>query len=72
MPVPSNLTPHDTGLGDWSRADFYRVLDEGIDKDGRQLDPMMPLATLKAMNEVERAALWAYLQTVPAKPFGER
>jgi mono/diheme cytochrome c family protein len=72
MPVPSNLTPHETGLASWSKEDFYRVLDEGINKDGKKLDPMMPVATLKAMNETEREALWAYLQKLPAKPFGER
>ena len=72
MPVPSNLTPHETGLAAWSKDDFFRVLDEGVNKDGKKLDPMMPLATLKAMDEVEREALWAFLQSVPAKPFGER
>ena len=72
MPVPSNLTPHETGLAAWTKADFYRVLDEGINKDGKQLDPMMPVATLRAMNETEREALWAFLQTLPPRPFGDR
>ena len=72
MAVPSNLTPHATGLADWSKEEFFRVLDEGINKDGKKLDPMMPLGTLKAMNETEREALWAYLQKLPAKPRGER
>lgn len=72
LPVPSNITPHETGLASWTKEDFYRVLDEGINKDGKQLDPMMPLGTLAAMNEIEREALWSYLQALPPKPFGER
>ena len=33
---------------------------------------MMPVSELGKFNETERRALWAYLQTVQAKPFGGR
>jgi mono/diheme cytochrome c family protein len=72
MPVPTNLTPHATGLGPWSEADFEKVLNEGVRPDGRKLDPFMPLATLRAMEPVEKKALWLYLRSLPPRPFGER
>jgi len=70
--TPSNITPHATGLKDWSYADFERLLDTGIRKNGKKLDPFMPLGNLAKFDETERKALWAYLRTLPAKPFGER
>jgi hypothetical protein len=32
----------------------------------------MPVRMTKQMTDVEIQALWAYLRTVPAKPYGER
>lgn len=72
MPVPRNITPHETGLKAWSFEDFLKVCNEGLSKDGKKLDPMMPYEALSKMNEVEKKAMWAYLQTTAAKPFGER
>jgi mono/diheme cytochrome c family protein len=72
MPVPTNITPHQSGLAGYGEEDFYRVLDTGVRPDGRKLDPMMPVATLAAMNDVEKKALWLYLRSVPARPFGGR
>ena len=73
LPVPANLTPDDaTGLGKWSREEFTRALREGKRPDGRDLDPFMPWKVFSHLDDTEIAALWAYLQTVPAKPFGSR
>lgn len=72
FPVPSNLTPHESGLKGWTYADFERLLDTGLRKSGAKLDPFMPLENLAKYDSIERRALWAYLQTLPAKPFGER
>lgn len=72
MPIPKNLTPDATGLKGWAFSDFERVCNEGVSKDGRKLDPFMPYATLAKMNDTEKKALWAYLQSVPPKPFGQR
>lgn len=69
-PPASNLTPHETGLADWSEADFRRLLDEGIKPDGSALHPFMPVASFGAMDDVEKRALWAYLQSLPPKEFG--
>ena len=41
-------------------------------KDGRALDPFMPVQTIRNMNETETRALFAYLQSLQPRPFGER
>jgi mono/diheme cytochrome c family protein len=39
-----NITPDkQTGIGDWSDDQFYRVFHEGIGKDGEYLYPAMPI-----------------------------
>jgi hypothetical protein len=70
--VPANITPHATGLLAATEADWNRLLDQGIKHDGKPLDPFMPIAMLRAMNETERAALWTFLRSLPPRPFGER
>lgn len=72
IPIPLNITPHETGLKGWTRADFDRLLDKGIRKDGSKLNPFMPIESVGKMNETERQALFAYLMSLPAKPFGNR
>ena len=61
-----------TGLAGWAYTDFDKLLSTGIRRNGKTLDPMMPVTELGKFNQTERQALWAYLQTVPAKPFGGR
>lgn len=72
IPIPSNLTPHATGTAGWSFEDFERVLRQGIRKDGQKLNPFMPVEATKNLNDTEMRALWAYLQSTPATPFGNR
>lgn len=72
-PKAANLTPDpDTGLGKWSKADFYRALRQGRRPDGRTLDPFMPWRTVGLSSDVELDALWAYVRSVPARPAGQR
>jgi mono/diheme cytochrome c family protein len=72
LPVPANLTPHETGLAAATEADWNRLLNEGIKHDGKPLDPFMPIAMVRAMNPIERLALWKFLRSLPPKPFGGR
>jgi cytochrome c553 len=72
VPIPLNLTPHETGLKDWTYDDFARLLDTGIRKNGKKLDPFMPLQAVSKFDETERHALWAYLRTLPPTPLGDR
>lgn len=72
LPVPLNLTPDATGLKGWTYEDFDRLLTAGLRKNGKKLDPFMPIAAFGQMDETEKKALWSYLVTVDARPFGER
>lgn len=52
-----------TGIGNWTEAEFSNAVRFGQRPDGKPLrPPMMPYA---ALNEEEVSAIWAWLQTVP-------
>ncbi len=68
--APLNLTPDPTGLAGWSYEDFFQVVESGKRKDGTPLAEFMPVDFIRGMDETERHALWAYLQSLPARPFG--
>ena len=72
MPIVANLTPHETGLKDWTEADFIRALREGKRKDGREVSGYMPWRAYGQMSDAELKAIWAYLRTVPAVEKGNR
>jgi mono/diheme cytochrome c family protein len=72
IPVPRNITPDETGIKAYSFGDFNNLLDTGIRQNGQKLDPFMPYEALSKMNELERKALWAFLQTLPPRKFGGR
>lgn len=73
-PYPANLTPDPTtGLGNWTEADFVQALRQGQRPDGTILDPVaMPWPNFGQMTDTELSALWLYLQSMPAKPYGNR
>jgi mono/diheme cytochrome c family protein len=61
----SNLTPdRDTGLGQWTEAQFRRALVEGIRPDNRPL--RYPMVPFRVLEDEEVSAIFAYLRTVPA------
>ena len=70
LPPASNLTP--AGLGNWQEADFVRALREGRRPDGTTLNEFMPWKVFRGMTDAELHALWRYLGSVPAKPFGNK
>ncbi len=72
MPIPANITPDASALGPWTFADFDKLLSTGVKRDGKQLDPFMPIDALSRLDETERRALWEYLRAVPPRPFGGR
>lgn len=72
MPIVANLTPHETGLGGWTEADFTRALREGKRPDGRDLSPYMPWKAYGNMSDTEIQAMWAYLQSLEPIDKGER
>ncbi len=60
----ANLTSDpETGIGNWTQADFVRALKKGFRPDGRALHyPMEPRTEL---DDEEAEAIYAYLRTVP-------
>lgn len=72
IPIPLNITPHETGLKDWTFADFEKLLTTGVKKNGQTLHPFMPVDAVAKMDDIEKKALWNYLRSVPALPFGQR
>lgn len=71
-PPASNLTPHESGMEYWSEADFVKAISIGVSPGGRKLHPAMPYRMLSKLKPVEKAALWAYLRTLPPLPTGSR
>ncbi len=72
IPIPKNITSHDSGIKLYTYADFNTLIDTGIKRDGKKIDPFMPVEALSKMNETERQALWTFLRTVEPRPFGHR
>jgi hypothetical protein len=72
LPIPLNLTPDPTGLKEWTFADFDKMMKTGQRKNGKQLDPFMPIESWKNFDDTEMHATYAYLQSVPPRPFGQR
>lgn len=66
----ANITP--AGIGRYTADDFARVLRTGARPDGSAVDTLMPWRLTKHMTDTEVAALYAFLQTVPARPYGQR
>src|SRR5262249_17737173 len=62
-----NITPDmETGIGNWSAADFWRAMHNGRSKDGRLLYPAFPYADFTLVTREDSDALYAYLRSVPA------
>jgi cytochrome c553 len=72
MPIVANITPHESGLKGWTEADFVRALREGKRPNGTAIVDAMPWKTYGKMSDVELAAVWAYLKTVPPVSKGVR
>ena len=68
--IASNLTP--AGLGAYNDSAFARALRQGVRPGGTPIDTFMPWRQFRMMSDTEIGALYAYLRTVPARPFGNR
>jgi mono/diheme cytochrome c family protein len=60
--VASNLTPHDTGLGDWTDEEIKMAIQTGVSRDGRRMHPIMPAMNTMADSDLD--ALVAYLRSL--------
>jgi mono/diheme cytochrome c family protein len=72
-PAARNLTPNPvTGIGGWTEADFVHALRTGTRPDGSKINEVMPWKLAGQMTDDEMHAVWLYLRSVPARPFGGR
>ena len=67
-----NLTPDESGIKGWTYDQFRTALLEAKRPDGTPLKEPMTLLPQYARNmtDTEMQALWAYVQSMPAKPTG--
>jgi len=62
-----NITPdRETGVGNWSEAEFIRAMSGGVSPAGRHYYPAFPYTSYTKMRGADIKALWAYLASVPA------
>lgn len=66
----ANITP--TGIGQFSEADFFRAMREGVRPDGTKINEIMPVHFTRQMTDDETLALYLYLRNVAPRPFGGR
>lgn len=74
MPVPElgkivapNITPdRETGIGTWTDDEIARAIQEGINKSGKPLFPMMPYLNFRNLDDEDVASIVVYLRTIPA------
>jgi mono/diheme cytochrome c family protein len=59
-------TDKETGIGDYSDADFLNAVQRGIRKDGARLYPAMPYPSYTHMTDADALAIKAYLLSRPA------
>ena len=58
----SNITPDkETGIGEYSDADFLGALHRGVGRGGKRLYPAMPYVSYTAMTDADALAIKAYL-----------
>jgi mono/diheme cytochrome c family protein len=58
----TNITPDkETGIGNYSDADFLNAVHRGIRRDGARLYPAMPYASYAYMTDADALAIKAYL-----------
>ena len=72
MPTPfgnlyvPNITPdEETGIGQWTADEFYRMLHTGVSRDGTLMYPAMPFASYTKVTREDSDAIYAYLMSVP-------
>jgi len=72
MPTPfgslfvPNITPdEETGIGQWTSDDFFRMMRTGVSRDGTLLYPAMPFASYTKVTRADSDAIYAYLMSVP-------
>ncbi|MEI9942530.1 MAG: c-type cytochrome [Pseudomonadota bacterium] len=64
LPAP-NLTNDPTGIGEWTDAQVMNAFRNGIDDEGRHLDPIMPYWLFHNMSNDDALSVVAFLRSLP-------
>jgi mono/diheme cytochrome c family protein len=62
--VARNLTPHASGLKDWTDAQIANSIRNGVDREGRPYRPPMAFSFYKSIDDADMSALIAYLRSL--------
>lgn len=62
-----NITPDmETGIGAYSKDEFFRVLHDGVNKKDQDLYPFMPYEAYTKVTRADSDKIYDYLRTIPA------
>jgi len=64
LPAP-NLTDDPAGIGDWTDLQVINAIRNGVDDEGRQLDPIMPYWLFHNMTDADALSIVAFLRSLP-------
>ena len=60
----TNITPDpETGIGEWTEAEFVRAMREGVDRRGRDLYPAFPYDHFTRLSDADVEAIYAFMMT---------
>ncbi|MDH6302930.1 mono/diheme cytochrome c family protein [Polynucleobacter sphagniphilus] len=60
-----NITPDvKTGIGSWSKDEFFRAIHDGVNKKDQDMYPAMPFTSYAKVSREDVDAIYAYLQTI--------
>ena len=60
-----NITPDvKTGIGSWSKDEFFRAIHDGVNKKGQDMYPAMPFTSYAKVSREDVDAIYDYLRTV--------
>jgi len=64
--VAPNISPDpETGIGKWTDDEIARAIQEGVDKDGRALFPIMPYMRFRNYTDEDLASVIVYIRSIP-------
>ncbi|NJC95018.1 MAG: hypothetical protein C3F07_06375 [Anaerolineales bacterium] len=72
-PAPNLTWGEGSALPNWDESGFMNTLRTGVTPDGIELrGEYMPWTSFQHMNDDELRAVWAYLESLPTKAYGNR
>lgn len=64
--TPNITADKETGLGNWTEADFIKAMREGISPHGQYYYPAFPFYFFNITTDQDLKDIWAYLHAIPA------